>query len=69
MVTKCLEIRSEDRWKEEKVAGTFTYFGTILKQLKEIYKTLFGKDYKFFDPDMKVNEDLKFIYRARSFST
>ena len=66
MVTKCLEIRSEDRWKEEKLAGTFMYFGTILKQLKEIYKTLFGKDYKFFDPDMKVNEDLKFIYRARS---
>lgn len=66
LIIKCLEYHPDDRWKEEKQAGKFAYFETILQELKTIYRKLFGEDYQFDDPDMVPNEDLRYIYRANT---
>jgi serine/threonine protein kinase len=66
LIIKCLEIHPDNRWKEEKQTGKFAYFDTILQELKAIYRKLFGGDYQFDDPDMVLNEDLHYIYRANT---
>lgn len=66
LAIKCVEYHPDDRWKEEKQTGRFAYFETILQELKSIYRRLVGEDYQFDDPDMVLNEDLRYIYRANT---
>jgi serine/threonine protein kinase len=66
LITKCVGINPSDRWKEEKLAGTFSYFDTIQQELAKIYASLFGEDYTFSDTDSELNNDMRYLLRGRT---
>lgn len=67
IIIKCLEIEPADRWKEEKINGSFAYFDTILKKLHAVYSQVTGNSYVTpQDADYIINSDLRYHVRAKS---
>lgn len=57
LITKCLHINPEKRWKEEK-AHQYRYFDTIKKDLIDIYKEVTGEHYSSIEDRRHDNPQL-----------